>query len=173
MFGGGGFGGGGSGEALGRQSHRSSAPTAAGGHPTGSTAHQNHAADREALPAAYFGQPTSYQQWLPAQFAQFALGGPYVPSPTPNGGAAVFYAPPPGHAHLAAPGGGAGGSGSAEQQAFMAAHAHLPLPMGLPPEAAAPRGWGGMQLHEQQQRGGHGGARWGTGRRAVCGAAAG
>ncbi|KAL4419865.1 hypothetical protein ABPG75_006963 [Micractinium tetrahymenae] len=158
MFSGGGFAGGGSGEAGGGPAR--GAATATSGF-TGNSA-QNHSADQQ---AAYFGQPAGYQQWLPAQFAQFALRGPYGAPHAQSSNGTVFYAPPPSHGHLAAAAadatGGAGGSGSTEQQAFMAAHAHMQLPMALPPEATAPRGWGGMQLQEQQQQqwGAYGGAR--------------
>lgn len=159
MFGGGGFGGGGSGEVPKRGT-----VTAAGDNVAGNTPH--YPSERETLPAAYFGQPACYQQWLPTQFAQFTLGGPYIQPHTPGSTGPVFYAPPR-HAHpaaaAAAAAGAVGGSSAAEQQAFMAAHAHMALPMALPAEAAVPRGWGGMQLQEQQQRGGHGGARWAAG----------
>lgn len=159
MFGGGGFREGGSGGVP----HRGTSAVAAGGTVAGGSSHHHHPAERDVLPAAYFGQAASYQQWLPAQFAQFALGVPYVQPHTPSTPGAVFYAPAQ-HAHLAAAAaaaaGGAGGSSTAEQQAFMAAHAHMQLPMSVPPEAAVPRGWGGVQLQELQQRGGHGSARW-------------
>lgn len=96
-------------------------------------------------PHAYYGQAQGYQQqWLPAQFAGFSLGG-Y------GGGAQPYYAAAPGMPASPVPAGPGPGA-----DAYMAMQPPQ-FPLGLPPDGMAPRGWGGMQLHDQQHDPGYGG----------------
>lgn len=97
-------------------------------------------------PHGFYGQPQAYQQqWLPAQFAGFSLGGQTYYAPAPG---------MPGSPVLAGP-----GPGPDTYMAAMQPHLQMPLAMGVPPEGMAPRGWGGVQLHDQQHDRGYGGRR--------------
>lgn len=102
--------------------------------------------------AGYYAQHAGYQQWLPAQFAQFQLSTGYPPPPPhPAAGGISFYGPlPPAMqaAGMAGPLGGHGAGGDPGQP-FLAMHRML---MALPPDAAPPRGWGGMQIQDQLDR---------------------
>lgn len=84
-------------------------------------------------PAFYSPHHGGYQPWLPPQFSHMAgYGAPafYMPQPSP-----LPYAAPP-----------SAGAPGAEQARF------LPLAgmvLGLPSEATALSGWGGMQFEQQ------------------------
>lgn len=156
MFGGGGFGQ--APEGPGRQ--RGHLPPTGATTPSGSGA-SHHPPQDAAPPSAAYYQLPNYQQWgLPAQFAQFALGG--YPGVHQHHNGATYYAPP--HAGRAVPGTAPNMPHDVPQGFGMpGGMPGMQLPMQLPPEAGVPRGWGGMQLAEQQDhaRGAYPGSRCG------------
>lgn len=102
--------------------------------------------------AGYYSpaQHAGYQQWLPAQFAQFQLGG--------YPGGTTFYGPPgiQGMPGVGMPGGLGAHSVADPGQPYSPGVAFRMAGGGLHPDAAPPRGWGGIQLQQQQDRRGGG-----------------
>lgn len=151
---------GGSGAAPGgRQPHGHHRPRPATSTPSADAA----AGVAQQLPHAFYAQAPGYQQWLPAQFAGFSIGAYPAAAAQgyPHAGAA--HGPPFYAAAAAMPASPVPAGPGAD--AYLPAMPHLGLPMGLAPDGMTPRGWGGMQLHDQQQqqqqheRGGYGGRR--------------